>query len=58
MKDFQFSLDGAACFMLENFKKKIYDMGSDGNAFRAIPRWIRLVMGFPKMPKHRMFLQL
>ena len=22
MKDFQFSLDGAACFMLENFKKK------------------------------------
>ena len=23
MKDFQFSLDGAACFMLENFKKKI-----------------------------------
>ena len=29
-------------------------MGSDGNAFRAIPRWIRLVMGFPKMPKLRM----
>ena len=50
MKDFQFSLDGAACFMLENLKKN-YDMGSDGNAFRAIPRWIRLVMGFPKMPK-------
>ena len=22
MKDFQFLLDGAACFMLENFKKK------------------------------------
>ena len=29
-------------------------MGSDGNAFRAIPRWIRLVMGFQKMPKLRM----
>ena len=24
------------------------------NAFRPIPRWIRLVMGFPKMPKLRM----
>ena len=23
MKDFQFSLDGAACFMLENFKKNL-----------------------------------
>ena len=51
MKDFQFSLEGAVCFMLENFKKKFYDMGSVGIAFRAIPHWIRLDIGFPKMPK-------
>ena len=30
-------------------------MGSAGGAFRAIPRWIRLLVGFPKMPKLRMF---
>ena len=54
MNDLQFSLVDYVCFMLENFKKKIYDMGSVGIAFRAIPRWIRLVMGFPKMPKLRM----
>ena len=31
-------------------------MGSAGGAFRAIPRWIRLLVGFPKMPKFRMSL--
>ena len=52
MKDFEFSLIDAVCFMFENLKKKNYDMGSAGNGGSVIPRSISMVKGClpPKFP--------
>ena len=49
MKDFEFSLNDDAGFMLENFKKKFYDMGSAGNGGSATPHWTATVLSYPKM---------
>ena len=52
MKYSQFLLFCTVCFMLENLKKKIYDMGSAGNGGSVIPRSIGMVKGClpPKFP--------